>query len=484
MGKPKPPKPADPKETGAAQTATNIGTAIAQQNLNNVNQVTPYGNLTYNQTGTYQYVDPLDGKVHNIPTYTATQTLSPEQQAILDQNNQASLNLSRLGADQSARLNDLLGRPVDTNSLPARGDANSIRQTNLQRVGYGPGLQTQLGDVGQVQRQIADSGPVTRTYGTDFSQDRQRVEDALMDRMNPRLEQDRKRLESRLASQGIRIGSEAYNSAMDDYSRQTNDARLGAILNAGQEQSRLAGLEAARAGFENAAQAQVFGQNAANAQLANNAQAQAFQQEAARAGFRNDGLQQMHQNRTQGISMDNQAAVQETNADIARFNAANDARNQALQEQFAVRNQPINEITALMSGSQVQNPNFITPNTAQLATTDFAGIQANYDNAMQQRYQQQMSARNNLIGGVLGFGANLLAPGAGSIFSDRRVKTDIKKVGKTDDGQQIYSYRYKSGGPIQMGLMADEVKKKKPEAVSEVDGVKTVNYGIALGGSG
>ena len=65
--------------------------------------------------------------------------------------------------------------------------------------------------------------------------------------------------------------------------------------------------------------------------------------------------------------------------------------------------------------------------------------------------------------------------------SDRRVKTDIKKVGKTDDGQQIYSYRYKSGGPIQMGLMADEVKKKKPEAVSEVDGVKTVNYGIALG---
>lgn len=92
---------------------------------------------------------------------------------------------------------------------------------------------------------------------------------------------------------------------MDDYSRQTNDARLGAILNAGREQSRLAGLEAARAEFENAAQARVFGQNTANAQLANNAQAQAFQQEAARAGFRNDGLQQMHQNRTQGISMDN-----------------------------------------------------------------------------------------------------------------------------------------------------------------------------------
>ena len=475
MGKPKPPKPADPKETGAAQTATNIGTAIAQQNLNNVNQITPDGSLTYNQTGTYRYVDPLDGKVHNIPTYTATQTLSPEQQAIRDQNNRASLNLSRLGADQSARLNDLLSRPVDTNSLPARGDAYSIRQTNLQRVGYGPGLQTQLGDVGQVQRQIADSGPVTRTYGTNFSQDRQRVENALMDRMNPRLEQDRKRLESRLASQGIRIGSEAYNSAMDDYSRQTNDARLGAILNAGQEQSRLAGLEAARAGFENAAQAQVFGQNAANAQLANNAQAQAFQQEAARAGFRNDGLQQMHQNRTQGIGMDNQAAVQETNADIARFNAANDARNQALQEQFAVRNQPINEITALMSGSQVQNPNFITPNTAQLATTDFAGIQANYDNLRQRQYEQQVAQSNSLFGGILGFGAALL--------SDERAKKDIKKVGETNDGQNIYQYRYKSGGPIQMGLMAQEVEKKKPKAVADVGGIKMVDYGKALKGA-
>lgn len=455
MGKPRSPRPADPRITAGAQTSTNIGTAIAQQNLNNINQITPYGNLSYEQTGSYTYTDPNSGDQHEIPTFTATQTLSPDQRAVLDQNNRSSLNLATLGANQSARLNGLLGRPLDTSGLPGRGDVNSIRQTNLQRVGHGPSLQTELGN----------TGAVTRTYGTDFSDDRQRVEDALMDRMNPRLEQDRMRMESRLASQGIRVGSEAYNAAMDDYSRQTNDARLSAILGAGQEQSRLAGLEAARAGFENAAQAQ------------------AFQQDAARNSFRNDSLQQMHQNRLQSISMDNQAAVQETNADMARFDATNNAHNQALQEQLTIRNQPINEITSLMSGSQVQNPNFITPNTAQLANTDFAGIQANYDNAMQQRYQQQMSARNNLFGGILGFGANLLAPGAGSILSDRRVKTDIKKVGKTNDGQNIYQYRYKSGGPIQMGLMAQEVERKKPEAVSEVDGVKSVNYGIALGGS-
>ena len=34
---------------------------------------------------------------------------------------------------------------------------------------------------------------------------------------------------------------------------------------------------------------------------------------------------------------------------------------------------------------------------------------------------------------------------------------------------------------VQMGLMAQEVEKKKPEAVEEIGGIKHVNYGIALG---
>lgn len=474
MCAPKAPKPADPVATASAQTSTNIGSAIANRQLNNMNQITPDGSLSYSQSGTYDYTDPLNGKVHAIPQYTATQTLSPAQQAIKDQNDAASLNMASLGADQSSRIGGLLGRPMDTNSLPKSGDANSIRNANLKRVGSGPALVTHLRNNGPIQRQIGDGGDITKSYGTDFSSDRQRVEDALMKRMNPQLDQDRGRLESRLASQGIRLGSEAYSSAMDDHGRQSNDARLGAIWSAGQEQSRLTGLEAQRAGFENSAQAQTHNQNSSNAQFANNAQAQAFQQEASRAGFMNDSRQQMHQNQSQGISMDNQAAVQETNTDIARFDAANNSRNQALQEQFNIRNQPINEITALMSGGQVSNPNFTSTPTTQLATTDFAGIQANYDNQMQANHQANSAQKGQLFGGLLGFGSNLL------MASDRRVKENIKKVGKTDDGQQIYSYRYKSGGPIQMGLMAQDVEKKRPDAVTEVGGIKMVNYGKAL----
>ena len=68
------PKPPDPVKTGAAQTATNIGTAVASQFLNNVNQVTPEGNLEYSQNGTYTFTDPVSGESYDIPTFTATQT--------------------------------------------------------------------------------------------------------------------------------------------------------------------------------------------------------------------------------------------------------------------------------------------------------------------------------------------------------------------------------------------------------------------------
>ena len=60
--------------------------------------------------------------------------------------------------------------------------------------------------------------------------------------------------------------------------------------------------------------------------------------------------------------------------------------------------------------------------------------------------------------------------------SDRRTKTDIRRVGSTDGGLPIYAFRYKWGGPIQMGVMADEVAQVKPEAVVRVNGIDRVFY--------
>ena len=56
---------------------------------------------------------------------------------------------------------------------------------------------------------------------------------------------------------------------------------------------------------------------------------------------------------------------------------------------------------------------------------------------------------------------------AGSMakLSDRRLKTDIRRVGTLDDGTAVYVYRYKTGGPMQMGVMADEIELTRPGAV-------------------
>ena len=68
------PDPPNPVATAAAQTGTNVATAVANANLGNVNQVTPQGNLTYSNTGNYQWTDPTTGQTYTIPQFTATQT--------------------------------------------------------------------------------------------------------------------------------------------------------------------------------------------------------------------------------------------------------------------------------------------------------------------------------------------------------------------------------------------------------------------------
>ena len=86
---------------------------------------------------------------------------------------------------------------------------------------------------------------------------------------------------------------------------------------------------------------------------------------------------------------------------------------------------------------------------------------------------QSSTSRNNP--GLLGI-AGLGLQGA-ALFSDRRLKTDIKRVGQTDDGLPIYTYRYITGGPVQMGVMAQEVEQVNPDAVTDIGGYKGVNYG-------
>lgn len=83
-------------------------------------------------------------------------------------------------------------------------------------------------------------------------------------------------------------------------------------------------------------------------------------------------------------------------------------------------------------------------------------------------------------GGLL----NSLLGGAGiaaSIFSDRRLKRAIVKLGELASGLGIYAYRYAWSSQRHVGVMADEVRAIRPDAIERFAGFDMVDYG-KLGG--
>ncbi len=66
-----------------------------------------------------------------------------------------------------------------------------------------------------------------------------------------------------------------------------------------------------------------------------------------------------------------------------------------------------------------------------------------------------------------------------SLLSDRRAKEDIEAIGKTFDDQTIYRYRYKGSPVVHIGLIAQEVLERTPEAITEIDELLHVNYDLA-----
>jgi len=101
-------------------------------------------------------------------------------------------------------------------------------------------------------------------------------------------------------------------------------------------------------------------------------------------------------------------------------------------------------------------------------------VSGNYGGTTTGSNSQTIASPNPLtqILGGLTAGAGI----AGSLFSDERLKTDIKEVGETKDGLPIYTYKYIWGGPPQMGVMAQDALEKHPEAVGSFGDFLTVDY--------
>ena len=245
MNNPTPPPAPDPVATANAQAASNRSTAITQQGLNSTNQVTPYGNLTYTQSGTW-----ADGTPH----YTATTTLSPEEQGLYDQYLSSQQKMGSIGGQQLDKVAGILNTPFDLNTAATNDQWDLYRKT-----------------------------------------------------LDPQWEAKQSAFDAKLANQGITPGSEAYTNASRDFGMNRDNAYNSALLA---------------------------------------------------------------------------------------------SRGQAVQEALANRNQPLNDITALMSGSQVQSPNFVGTPQTQVAPTDVIGANRLSSDVAQNNYNQQIGQNNAMYGAI------------------------------------------------------------------------------------
>jgi Chaperone of endosialidase len=340
MKQPTPPAVADPGRVAVTQGDLNRDTAVTQSIMNNTDQITPDGELRYTKQDYQQFIPekfddkgvkiPGTGVYVNTPKWTATQTLSEAQQKIKGLGDQTSINMGTIGRDQSSKIGALLN-------------------TN---------------------------------FNQDGSLDRDRVEKALNDRMNPQLQKQRTALHDSLINRGMREGTQAYNDAIDGASRQENDARLAVIAQGGNEQ------------------------------------------------------------------------------------------NQSIQRAKVIRSTPIDEINALMSGSQVAQPNFTNTPNVGVAGVDYQGGVQNRDNMLMQQYQSKVQRNNAMMGGLFGLGS------AAVKFSDRRLKKNIVRLGTLPNGLNVYRYSMIWDNKNHIGVMADEVKEIAPNAVHRnASGFDIVDYG-------
>lgn len=152
------------------------------------------------------------------------------------------------------------------------------------------------------------------------------------------------------------------------------------------------------------------------------------------------------------------------------------ANQQGFNQLGYIRNEPINTLNAIRSGSQVTNPTFgQTAAGADILGATQAGYNANLASA-----NAQNAANNQFTSGLMGLGGTL---GAAAIMSDIRTKENIKAIGWLPNGLPVYEYEYKAqfkafGEGKQIGVMAQDVEKVQPEAViTREDGYKMVNYG-------
>lgn len=241
-------------------------------------------------------------------------------------------------------------------------------------------------------------------------------------RLDPQWQQRQREMETQLANQGISRNSEAYSRAMADMERQRTDAY------------QQANWQAQQAGATEAQRMQ---------QMRLGQEQQAFGQ----------GLQSNAQNFQQA----------NTYSDYQ-----NKLRQQQLNEIMQQRAFSLNEMNALLSGQQVNSPQFQGFNQAgNWGGVDYSGAAQNQFSAAQQQQQNKNASTGQALGGIASMAM---------MFSDLATKVLIERIGEHRRGFGLWLFRYVGESVPRYGVIAQEVLQVMPEAVTEQRGVLMVDY--------
>jgi len=427
----------DPAATAQAQGTANIEAARATTAMNRANQFTPWGSQTWSQ-------DP-----NNPDAWASTVSLSPEQQALMDQQNRISTGLGGVQEAALGRVQNLMGQGIDYGALPgalsfdeamAKGGAGLYNPT--QMYGGAEALTGKTRDAawqatGNLGNQLARAMPGVERLGavqdytgpqgampTSADAYRKQVQDALysqqQSRLDPRFAQASSDLESRLAAQGITQGSEAYNREIANLGRERTDAYQQAM-----NQAITGGEAATSAQFARDLASRQQGTTEANLEF-QNALAGRGQDLSALGQYFNQAMAGRQQGTSeynaalagalgaqQGLTNTAQLGLQTAAAQPAiaqsYSNLSSGIRNQALNEQLQQRANALNELNALRSGAQVTTPQFgSTQSGAQVGAAPVA-------QSVWNAYNADQAGSNSLMSGLTSLGSAALMSPAGTI---------------------------------------------------------------------
>lgn len=421
--------PPAPDYTGAAQAqaqssaeTTNMANYANRPTIN-----TPFGGQNWTTEAT---IDPGTGQA--VTKWTQNTTLTPKSQAALDSQLAMQQGRSDIANRLMPRAEKAVMSDIDYGSMAQAGKAPT--QSNFQSLGAAPQLETNF------QQN-------TPEYNQAYVQD---LQNQALNYMRPDQEHQQELLASKLANQGITAGSEAYNTAMRQMADQQARDKYQALNTAMSQGSQMY-----------------------NNQLAGNAQ----RMNALSLGNQAIGQQQGLEQNVAQFNNTNAQNIFAQQQNIANYQ--NQLRQQQIAEAQQRQLQPLNNINALLTGQQVGMPQMPSFNANQASQpVNYLGAAQSLGNYNMQNAQMQNASANSATSGAFQLGGAAL--GAAMMMSDKRLKTNVKKIMDIKvNGKTLgwYRYQYLGSSCWYEGVMAQEVKKEIPEAVKRHNsGFDMVDY--------